>query len=128
MAQQISASGNWSAGVTRESSTLELEAGVFTWQDPRKIAQSLKRSADTSARRYQFLKLEELRELPDFGTSRRRSVPRCPCWCFISTVRAKTSTKTRSVFWSRPRMNCVRFTAKAETLFICHALYWGDSV
>ena len=51
MAQQTSASGNWSARVTRESSALELEAGVFTWQDPRKIAQSLKRSADTSARR-----------------------------------------------------------------------------
>lgn len=51
MAQQTSASGNWSSRVTRESSALELEAGVFTWQDPRKIAQSLKRSADTSARR-----------------------------------------------------------------------------
>jgi putative cell wall-binding protein len=51
MAQQTSASGNWSARVTRESSALELEAGVFTWQDPRKIAQSLKRSADTSTHR-----------------------------------------------------------------------------
>jgi len=51
MAQQTSASGNWSAGVTRKSSALELEAGVFTWQDPGKIAQSLKRSADASTRR-----------------------------------------------------------------------------
>ena len=51
MAQRTSASGNWSGRVTRESSALELEAGVFTWQDPGKIAQSLKRSADTSARR-----------------------------------------------------------------------------
>jgi hypothetical protein len=51
MAQQTSASGNWSSRVTRESSALELEAGVFTWQDPGKIAQSLKRSADASTRR-----------------------------------------------------------------------------
>jgi len=51
MAQQAPASGNWSARVTRESSALDLEAGVFTWQDPVKIAQSLKRSADASTRR-----------------------------------------------------------------------------
>ena len=51
MAQRASASSNWSATVTRESSALELEAGVFTWQDPGKIAQSLKRSADASTRR-----------------------------------------------------------------------------
>ncbi len=49
MAQQ--ASGNWSARVTRESTALDLETGVFTWQDPQKIAQSLKRSADASTRR-----------------------------------------------------------------------------
>jgi hypothetical protein len=51
MAQQAPASGSWSARVTRESSALDLEAGVFTWQDPVKIAQSLKRSADASTRR-----------------------------------------------------------------------------
>ncbi|MCG6934096.1 MAG: DUF3175 domain-containing protein [Gallionella sp.] len=51
MAQQAPASGNWSARVTRESSALDLETGVFTWQDPLKIAQSLKRSADASTRR-----------------------------------------------------------------------------
>ena len=52
MAQRTaSASGNWSARVTRESFALELEEGVFTWQDPKRIAQSLKRSADTSTRR-----------------------------------------------------------------------------
>ena len=42
---------NWSAGVTRESSALDLEEGVFTWDDPLRIAQSLKRSAEESARR-----------------------------------------------------------------------------
>ena len=41
----------WSARVTRESFALDLEEGVFTWADPAKIAQSLKRSADNSTRR-----------------------------------------------------------------------------
>lgn len=49
--QTKSASRNWSARVTRESFALELEAGVFTWQDPKRIAQSLKRSADSSTHR-----------------------------------------------------------------------------
>ena len=40
-----------SARVTRESHALELEPGVFTWADPERIAQSLKRSAEESQRR-----------------------------------------------------------------------------
>jgi hypothetical protein len=44
-------SSKWSARVTRESSALDLEEGVFTWSDPVKIAASLKRSADASTRR-----------------------------------------------------------------------------
>lgn len=43
--------GNWSARVTRESNALDLEDGVFTWKDPRRIARSLKRSALASRRR-----------------------------------------------------------------------------
>lgn len=43
-----SKSRNWSAKVTRESHALELEEGVFTWDDPKRIARSLKRSADES--------------------------------------------------------------------------------
>ena len=43
--------GNWSARVGRESFALDLEAGVFTWHDPVRIAQSLKRSADISTHR-----------------------------------------------------------------------------
>lgn len=42
---------NWSAKVTRESDALDLETGVFTWSDPKKIARSLKNSADSSHRR-----------------------------------------------------------------------------
>jgi hypothetical protein len=42
---------NWSAQVTRVSNALDLEPGVFTWPDPKRIALSLKCSADTSTRR-----------------------------------------------------------------------------
>ena len=41
----------WSAPVTRKSNALDLELGVFTWRDPKKIAASLKRSAEQSSRR-----------------------------------------------------------------------------
>lgn len=41
----------WSAKVTRESDALSLEKGVFTWKDPKAIAQSLKDSAEASTRR-----------------------------------------------------------------------------
>ena len=41
----------WAASVTRTSSALDLEAGVFALDDPRKIARSLKRSAEASTRR-----------------------------------------------------------------------------
>lgn len=42
---------NWSGYVTAHSIALDLESGVFTWDDPRKIAASLKQSADVSHRR-----------------------------------------------------------------------------
>jgi hypothetical protein len=41
----------WSGRVTRESNALDLEPGVFTWSDPKRIARSLKRSAESSTRR-----------------------------------------------------------------------------
>ncbi len=41
----------WSAEVTRRSNALDLEPGVFTWRDPKRIAMSLKRSAELSTRR-----------------------------------------------------------------------------
>jgi hypothetical protein len=37
--------------VTEGSAALELEGGVFTWKDPRRIARSLRRSAEESQRR-----------------------------------------------------------------------------
>jgi len=41
----------WSQKVTEESNALDLEQGVFSKDDPRSIARSLKRSADRSRRR-----------------------------------------------------------------------------
>ena len=41
----------WSSRVTRESNALDLQKGVFTSRSPRKIALSLKRSAEHSKRR-----------------------------------------------------------------------------
>jgi hypothetical protein len=41
----------WSGRVTHESNALDLEEGVFTWGDPKKIARSLQRSAESSKRR-----------------------------------------------------------------------------
>ena len=43
--------GRWSARVTRDSHALDLESGVFTWSDPRRIARSLRRSAERSTLR-----------------------------------------------------------------------------
>lgn len=41
----------WSQHVTEESHALDLEPGVFTFEDPADIARSLKRSAECSDRR-----------------------------------------------------------------------------
>jgi hypothetical protein len=41
----------WSQRVTQESDALDLKRGVFTLRDPKRIAASLKRSAERSPRR-----------------------------------------------------------------------------
>ena len=41
----------WSSEVTKNSFALDLEEGVFTWDDPEKIALSLLKSAENSMRR-----------------------------------------------------------------------------
>lgn len=41
----------WSQHVTQTSNALDLEKDVFTWDNPRRIAESLKRSAEHSTRR-----------------------------------------------------------------------------
>jgi hypothetical protein len=41
----------WSARVSRKSRALALDADVFTWDSPKRIAASLKRSAERSLER-----------------------------------------------------------------------------
>jgi uncharacterized protein DUF3175 len=41
----------WSRAVTQRSDALDLESRAFTWRDPKRIASSLKRSAERSRRR-----------------------------------------------------------------------------
>jgi hypothetical protein len=41
----------WSQQVTENSNALDLDRSVFTWKSPRRIAQSLKHSAEASTRR-----------------------------------------------------------------------------
>jgi len=41
----------WSQRVTTTSNALDLDRSVFTWRDPKRIAASLKRSAERSKRR-----------------------------------------------------------------------------
>lgn len=51
MTDKSSTPKSWSQKVTRESDALDLEEGVFTWKDPKRIAFSLKKSAEASERR-----------------------------------------------------------------------------
>lgn len=44
-------SKRWSQRVARDSDALDLKRGVFTLRDPKRIAASLKRSAERSSRR-----------------------------------------------------------------------------
>ena len=50
-ANKASTKRKWSSRVTRESDALDLKKGVFTSRSPRRIALSLKRSAEHSRRR-----------------------------------------------------------------------------
>ena len=49
--KRASGARRWSARVTARSNALDIEARVFTSKDPRRIARSLKRSAERSRRR-----------------------------------------------------------------------------
>jgi hypothetical protein len=50
-AKRKAAPKRWSQRVTRQSDALDLKRGVFTLRDPKRIAASLKRSAERSSRR-----------------------------------------------------------------------------
>jgi hypothetical protein len=47
----VTATKKWSQGVTAHSDALDLQKDVFTRDDPKSIARSLKRSAEHSTRR-----------------------------------------------------------------------------
>ena len=47
----MTARKRWSQHVTEKSDALDLDKGVFTWKNPKRIAVSLKRSAEHSKRR-----------------------------------------------------------------------------
>lgn len=51
MAHKKETKEKWSSEVTEHSDALDLEEGVFTWNDPQKIAGSLKKSAEKSKRK-----------------------------------------------------------------------------
>jgi putative cell wall-binding protein len=51
MAHKKETKEKWSSEVTEHSDALDLEEGVFTWSDPKKIAESLKNSAEKSKRK-----------------------------------------------------------------------------
>lgn len=51
VAKKKSSPRKWSGRVTEKSNALDLDAGVFKKDDPKKIAVSLKRSAEKSKRR-----------------------------------------------------------------------------
>lgn len=51
MSTKSNVSKNWSQKVTENSNALDLEPGVFLFDDPYQIALSLKRSAEKSTRR-----------------------------------------------------------------------------
>ncbi len=48
---QLTRRTDWSKRVTETSDALDLDPGVFALEDPRRIARSLKRSAERSRRR-----------------------------------------------------------------------------
>jgi hypothetical protein len=49
--RQPSSARRWSQHVTETSNALDLDSGVFAWSDPKRIAASLKHSAEASHRR-----------------------------------------------------------------------------
>src|SRR5688572_2206412 len=49
--KKVESEDKWSAEITQHSDALDLEENIFESDDPKKIARSLKRSAERSSRR-----------------------------------------------------------------------------
>jgi hypothetical protein len=78
----------WSARVTRDSNALDLQAGVFGLKDPKRIAASLKRSAERSRRR----KAEPYRSALSMLVS--------------STAPARNCPRAAAGHWSKRKSSC----------------------
>ncbi|MFZ1196808.1 MAG: DUF3175 domain-containing protein [Pseudolabrys sp.] len=87
----------WSARVTRESDALTLEKRVFTKSSPRKIAASLKRSADRSQRRK--------------SNSHRSAMSMLT---FFINRAGRAFQRAASKSWNRRKKNSARFMARPE--------------
>jgi hypothetical protein len=83
----------WSASVTKHSDALDLEEGVFTWRDPKRIAASLKRSAQASGRRKADPYRSALSMLTFFINRAGRNLPAAR-----KAVLARAKTELRKAF------------------------------
>ncbi|OGM27307.1 hypothetical protein A2962_02010 [Candidatus Woesebacteria bacterium RIFCSPLOWO2_01_FULL_39_61] len=71
----MSGKKNWSFDVTKNSISLDLEEGVFTWDDPKKIAKSLKFSAENSVRKKARTAFQSAMSMLNFYINRAGSKP-----------------------------------------------------
>src|SRR5499427_5960332 len=85
----------WSAKVTKHSDALDLERDAFKAKDPRKIALSLKRSAEQSKRRK--------------GTPYQSAMSMLN---FYINRAGKIYRRHESVLWNEPKMNCAMSLAE----------------
>ena len=79
----------WSRRVTRESDALDLHPGVFSQADPKRIAASLKRSAEKSS---------NARPNP--------ITPLCQCWFSTLTALVGSCRRAASAFWRKRKSSC----------------------
>jgi hypothetical protein len=101
----------WSAAVTKHSHALALERAVFTWNDPRRIAASLKRSAERSRQRkgtpYQsamsMLNFYINRAGRDLPARKRRILERAKKELRAQFGRADSASRRRKKSSGRPR-------------------------
>jgi hypothetical protein len=72
-------STRWSQRVTHESDALDLKRGVFTLRDPKRIAASLKRSAERSSRRKAGAYRSALSMLTFYINRAGKTLPKTQC-------------------------------------------------
>ena len=90
-------SKKWSAKVTQRSNALNLERDVFKSKDPRKIALSLKRSAEQSKRCK--------------GTSYQSAMSMLN---FYINRAEKNLPQSKSAFWNELKTNCATSSAESR--------------